>query len=349
MKILNQFAYLLLLQFSITTLFSETVKDRKGAVLADRVKMEQNERWIYNDIEAAFEKAKVQNKPLLVTLRCVPCLACIGMDAEVLLENQTISTLLDQFICVRIINANQLDLSKFQFDYDLSFSVLTFNGDGTLYNRFGSWEHQKDPQNKSTKSFESALEGALALHSKYPANQKKLSGKQGKSISYRTPLDIPGIKGKFREELDWNGQVVRSCVHCHQINDSTRWLERNRRRSLNSQQIYPYPASSILGFVLNEEYPIQVIETKAGSPAQEAGFKPGDIIHEASGQEITSEADFSWVLHHLSSVMDELKIMTQRGKQKGILKINLSEGWKKKSGFVMPLIRYGLACGYAVK
>ena len=78
MKILNQFAYLLLLQFSITTLFSETVKDRKGAVLADRVKMEQNERWIYNDIEASkianefnsqYSHSTDEYAPKMVTLK----------------------------------------------------------------------------------------------------------------------------------------------------------------------------------------------------------------------------------------------------------------------------------------
>jgi hypothetical protein len=39
---------------------------------------------------------------------------------------------------VRVINANSLDLAKFQFDYDLSFSTIFFNADGTVYGRFGS-------------------------------------------------------------------------------------------------------------------------------------------------------------------------------------------------------------------
>jgi hypothetical protein len=33
-----------------------------------------------------------------------------------------------------------------------------FNGDGTVYGRFGSWLHQKDPLNKTTASFRQALE-----------------------------------------------------------------------------------------------------------------------------------------------------------------------------------------------
>ena len=97
-------------------------------------------------------------------------MSCAGIDASVL-EEQELVPLLDQFVCVRIINANALDLARFQFDYDLSFSAILFNGDGTIYGRFGSWLHQKDPLNKTTASFKKALEAGLAIHQGYPANR----------------------------------------------------------------------------------------------------------------------------------------------------------------------------------
>ena len=311
--------------------WSATVKDRQGSVLKDREKMEKSDRWIYNDIDTAFKRSKEQNKPLLVTLRCVPCLACIGMDTEVLLESSRISFLLDQFVCLRIINANKLELSKFQFDYDLSFSVLTFNSDGTLYNRFGSWKHQKDPEDKTTKSFESALKGALALHAEYPKNKARLLGKQGKPHKYKNPLSIPGIKGKFKEELDWNGQVVRSCVHCHQINDSLNWHARDEKLTLEPEQIYPYPSCEILGITLGNEFPLQVEKISSDSPADLAGLKKGDLILQLSGQSITTEADISWALHNTDAFAKEIKILVQRGVRKGILEIKLSPGWKNDS------------------
>src|SRR5678815_2094315 len=121
---------------------AETVKDREGAVRADRAKMENDSHWIYNDWRKGFEEAKATGKPLMVVLRCVPCMSCMGIDAGVLTEPE-LAPLLDKFVRVRVINANALDLSRFQFDYDLSFSTLFFNGDGTVYGRFGSWTHQK--------------------------------------------------------------------------------------------------------------------------------------------------------------------------------------------------------------
>ena len=101
--------------------FGETVKDREGAIRSDKAKMEKSDRWVYNDIAAGFSEAKKSGKPLMVVLRCVPCLACMGMDTGILLENARLSPLLDKFVRVRLINANSLDLQKFQFDYDLSF------------------------------------------------------------------------------------------------------------------------------------------------------------------------------------------------------------------------------------
>lgn len=34
---------------------------------------EQNDLWVYNDIQQAMNEAEKQGKPLFVTFRCVPC------------------------------------------------------------------------------------------------------------------------------------------------------------------------------------------------------------------------------------------------------------------------------------
>ncbi|MGZ8900515.1 MAG: thioredoxin family protein, partial [Limisphaerales bacterium] len=155
------------------------MKDRRGAVLDDRAKMQEDSLWIYNDWQRGFAEAKKSGKPLLVVLRCVPCLACAGIDASVLTEDE-LQPLLQQFVCVRLINANTIDLSLFQFDYDLSFSSMFFNGDGTVYGRYGSWSHQKDSQDRTIAGYKNALESTLAIHKGYPANKAALQGKQGK-------------------------------------------------------------------------------------------------------------------------------------------------------------------------
>ena len=86
----------------------ETAKDREGAVRKDRAALEYDARWIYHDFRAGFAKAKHTGRPLLVVIRCVPCLACAGIDAQVI-EEKTLGSLLDQFVRGRVINASALE------------------------------------------------------------------------------------------------------------------------------------------------------------------------------------------------------------------------------------------------
>jgi len=309
----------------------ETVKDREGALRSDKAKMEKGDRWVYNDVPQGFLEAKKRGKPLMVVLRCVPCLACMGMDASVLLENSRLSPLLDEFVRVRLINANALDLRKFQFDYDLSFSVLFFNGDGTLYGRFGSWEHQKNPQDKTTASLENALKGALDLHRGYPKNRALLTGKQGKPTKYSTPLGIPGLKGKFRDELDWSGQVVKSCVHCHQIEDSLRLEQRDKGRTFSQAMVFPYPAPETIGMEVESSYPLSLKSLVPGSPVHRTGLRPGDLILGAGGQPVISSADLSWVLHHFPDTGGKLELFARRGTRTAVVQAELPSGWRLKS------------------
>jgi len=175
---------------------------------------------------------------LLVVLRCVPCQACAGIDAAVLLEEKDLAPLLNQFVLVRVIDANTLDLELFQFDYDLSFSALFFNGDGTVYGRYGSWRHQKDPQDKTTAGFRRAIEGALALHTGYATNKTALAGKQGLPSRFKTPVEIPTLAAKYKPALDWDGQLAQSCVHCHQVGEALRETFRAKQQPMPDNLIY---------------------------------------------------------------------------------------------------------------
>lgn len=82
---------------------AQAVKDREGAVRQDRAAMEKDARWLYNDFQRGLAEAKRTGKPLLVVLRCVPCLSCAGIDAQVLKQAELdLALLLDQFVCVRV-------------------------------------------------------------------------------------------------------------------------------------------------------------------------------------------------------------------------------------------------------
>ncbi|HEY6227601.1 MAG TPA: Trx7/PDZ domain-containing (seleno)protein, partial [Verrucomicrobiae bacterium] len=327
MKSLCLFAFVGLL--TIGSVFADTVKDREGAVRGDKAAMEKDPRWIYNDWKKGFEQAKWENKPFLVVLRCVPCLACAGIDASVLQEAE-LQPLLDKFVCVRVINANALDLSLFQVDYDLSFSTVFFNGDGTVYGRYGSWTHQKSPQEKTTAGFKKAMEGALALHRKYPANKAELAGKQGEKLPFNDPLEIPQLSGKYKRELDWQGKVVQSCVHCHMVGDAIRSYYRDQTKHVPMEWVYPWPPPETIGLTLAIEDIAKVQSVAANSVAAKAGIKVGDEFTRLNGQPLTSIADVSWVLHRAPDrgVLDATVL--RNGKEQE-MEVHLPADWRMNS------------------
>lgn len=308
---------------------AETVKDREGAVRSDRETMEKSDRWIYNDIARGFAESAKNGKPVLVVLRCVPCMACRGIDASIL-SSQELQPLLDQFNCVRVINANTLDLSKFQFDYDLSFSTLFFNADGTLYGRYGSWQHQRDSSDATTAGYKAALNEALAVHRGYPANKSALEPKQGGPAPFKTPIEIPSLAGKYERDLDWGGKVVKSCVHCHQIGDAFRAWYHDQGKPIPLELIYPMPAPETIGLTLDTQFAATVKDVAADSAAAQAGLRAGDEIVSFNGAPLLSIADFAWAMHRMPDA-GEATLQVRRAGKTTDLKLSLASGWRTKS------------------
>lgn len=307
-----------------------TVKDREGAVRQDRAAMEKGTRWIYNDVEAGFAEAKRTGKPLLVVLRCVPCTSCMGIDQQVASESAELAPLHGQFVCVRLINANALDLARFQFDFDLSFSTLFFNGDGTVYGRYGSWKHQRDPQEKTTAGYQHALEAALAIHRGYPANKAALAGKQGGAMPFRTPVEIPSLSVKYKVDLDWEGKVAQSCVHCHMIGDAIRTSYRDKGQRIPEQWIYPQPAPETIGLALAADHVAKVETVAADSIAARAGVQAGDELVSLDGQPLVSIADVSWALHRAPDA-GKVGAVVKRASGEKAVTFTLPAGWRVRA------------------
>ncbi len=312
--------------------FAETVPDREGAVRKDRATMEKGTRWIYNDVDAGFAEAKKTGKPLLVVLRCVPCMSCMGIDQQVASESAELAPLHAQFVCVRVINANALDLARFQFDYDLSFSTLFFNGDGTVYGRYGSWKHQRDPQEKTTAGYQRALEAVLAIHKGYPANKAALAGKQGLAMPFKTPVEIPSLSARYKIDLDWEGKVVGSCVHCHMIGEAIRTSYRDKGERIPEMWIYPQPAPETIGLTLAADEVARVETVAPESMAARAGIRVGDELVSLGGAPLISAADVSWALHRAPDAGPLAAIVQRPGATKNLVfNLPLTDGWRSKA------------------
>ena len=133
-------------------------QDRDAKVRNDRQTFGASKDWIYNDLDEGVRVAKGSNKPLLVVFRCIPCQACQEFDDDVARRDPIIRDLLDEFVCVRIVQANTIDLTHFQHDFDQSFAAYLMNPDLTIYGRFGTRSERPEYEDVSLEGLRKAME-----------------------------------------------------------------------------------------------------------------------------------------------------------------------------------------------
>jgi serine protease Do len=305
-------------------------QDRETKVRNDRKSVEEAGRWIYNDLPQGIAEAKKTGKPLLVIFRCIPCEACAQLDSQVVAKDSTVQKLLDEFVRVRIVHANGMDLSLFQFDYDQSMAAFFLNADMTIYGRFGTRSDQTESDaDVSVEGFGAALKGALALHKGYPANKALFAAKRGPEVPVKVPEEFPNFKGKYGAKLNYEGKVVQSCIHCHQVGESIRLVNRKPGKPMAEEVLYPYPHPKILGLIMDPKEMARVLEVTPGSPAEKDGFQAGDDILSLSDQPLLSIGDMQWVLHNAKHE-DKLTVEVLRGGKKLKLPLTLAAGWRAR-------------------
>lgn len=303
---------------------------REEKVRGDREKVESDGFWIYNDLPRAFREAEQTGKPIIVVLRCIPCEECVKLDDDLVDSDPSIRPLLEQFVRARQVSTNGLDLDLFQYDTDQSFAVFLLNADGTIYGRFGTRSHRTEwLSDVSLPGMAKALEGALALHADYPANQAELAGKRGKPLEVSSPEQYPALKDKYSDRLDYRGDVVKSCIHCHQIGEAQRSWYRDAGQPIPEEILYPYPHPKIVGLTLDPHQRATVTAVAPDSAAAAAGVIAGDQIASMNGQPLLSIADLQWILHRVPASGSEITLTVNRDGEKRELTLAVDEGWRR--------------------
>lgn len=306
-------------------------QDRDTKVRNDRKTFAESTAWIYNDLNAGIRAAKAANKPLFVVLRCIPCEACQEFDDDVARRDPIIRDMLDRYVCVRIVQANTLDLAHFQGDYDQSFAVFLMNPDLTLYGRFGTRSGRPEEEDISLEGLRKAMVEALKLHEAYEAVRPSLAGKQPRPVRFKTPLDYPSLAGKYNDSIDYVANTAKSCLHCHQVRDAERTWYRGNREPLPDEVLYPYPDPEVLGLKMHPDEMATIEEVAPGSIADRAGLEPGDAITTLDGQPLLSIADLQWVLQNTPASARLTATVRRKGKGEETterMTLDLRDGWR---------------------
>lgn len=333
---------LLLITFVSADCFAQP-KTREDKVREDRERVTADGFWIYNDLPQAFREAGKTGKPILVGLRCIPCEECVKLDDHLVDTDPVIRPLLEQFVCVRVVSTNGLDLSLFQYDTDQSFAMFMLNADRTVYGRFGTRSHRTEWfGDVSLPGLAEALKGALKLHAAYPDNKALLAGKTGAALEFASPEQYPSLRDKYSSRLPAAGEVVRKCIHCHQIGDARRELYRTRGEPIPEKLLFPYPHPRSLGLILDPETRATVSRVVPNSVAAAAGFAAGDQLETLADQPLLSIADLQWVLHNTDPSGAEVPAVVQREGQPVELKLRLKNGWRQQDDIAWRVSSWGL-------
>lgn len=323
---------ILFLLLMLAPLISEEPKKltREEKVRGDREKVLSSGYWIYNDFQKGLAEAKETGKPLVVVLRCIPCEECVKLDEEIMESDPVLRPLLDKYVRVRIVGTNGLDLNLFQYDYDQSFAVFLMNADKTIYGRFGTRSHRTDwTSDVSIEGLAKAMAQGLKLHDNYPQNQALFQGKQGDEPLYPSPEKFPSLKDKYTATLNYEGDVVKSCIHCHQIGDAQKAVFRDQAKPIPDKYLFPYPHPKSIGMIIDPSETNTLKAVTSDSIAAKAGLQADDKLVSLNGQVILSIADIQWVLHHCDDT-DSVAAVVERGDKKIDVSIELPKGWRQQ-------------------
>jgi hypothetical protein len=202
-----------------------------------------------------------------------------------------------------------VDVGRFDFDFDTTFAVLVLNADGQVYSRYGARDSKSAESFVSLPSLETALLRSLDLHGRWQEGRLQLP-EAGPSRSSRSYDFVENIGS-------------RRCIHCHDV-ASGKAIERfdspdfDRLRDI---WIYPEPAS--LGLDLDPDDGT-TLRASSGAAAG-AGLEAGDRIVAVESRPASTYGDIQYALHRLPEPSRHVRLTLADGRH---ITLPLPLGWR---------------------
>ncbi len=207
---------------------------------------------------------------------------------------------------VRIVDMNDVDIAKIQFDYDLVFAVVFMNAHGTVYGRYGGRTPWNAESRVSLAGLKYTMRRVLGAHH-----------------SERRP-PTPAAEPLLARELF---PSKRSCMHCHEVWEGLRNRAR-RNGDFDPRSLFVYPRPENIGLTLQLDAGNRVLSVKENSASAQAGLRAGDEINQIGYHAIFSQADVSWALHQAPET-GKVPIRFTRGVATKRATIRLKQRWKE--------------------
>src|SRR6266550_1820417 len=174
------------------------------------------------DLQKALAESQQTNRPLFVTLRCLPCKQCSAFDKDVMEGGPLLTPLLSQFITVRLTNAKSIDLRMLPIqgyqDLDISWWGYFLSPQGRIYGIFGGKDEVSDATRISPEALATTMKRVLAHH--YDPRREKWDidgpvpdlGSETRSITALAGFEKWSSRGGTQSKKE-------ECIHCHQVSE----------------------------------------------------------------------------------------------------------------------------------
>lgn len=285
----------------------------------------------HTDLAAAMNEARRDNRPLFVTLRCLPCKQCADFDKDVLEGGPLLDPLLRQFVTVRLTDMRPLDLrllpvAQWQ-DLDLSWWGWFLDPAGRVYGVFGGRDEISDTTRISAAALAATLRRVLDHH--YDARRAawNIDGPapllEGPA---RTPVDLAGYASWRRIKPVAAG--ADNCLHCHQVAEILRQPAIDAGRFDKRRDFDDWPFPENVGLTLDRDDGLRVATVRPDSAAARTGLRRGDELAAAGGRRVFSQADFRAVLHQSPRGAARIPVAWRRGAEVMTGDLVVAAGWR---------------------
>jgi hypothetical protein len=238
------------------------------------------------------------------------------------------------FVCLRITRMNDVDLSRFAFDYDLTWMAFFLNAEGHVYSRYGGRDAASAEDLLSAEGLLHTMDQVLRLHRARTGLSRPPAGP-----GPRRADSLPPLAARLQARAD-------ACIHCHHVNEAL-YQERLGKAGGGPDWLWQYPPPENVGLKLDLVRGNEVREVLPGSPAARAGLRPGDRLRRAAGTTVLTAADLRHVLNGLGATA-RLTLTAERGGTVSGFTLDLPAGWRRwdvswrKSVKALQALRIGL-------
>ncbi len=158
------------------------------------------------------------------------------------------------------------------------------------------------------------MESALALH------------RSSLAIPAGNQPEPPQDRPLWIRDLD-AARERRGCIHCHDVKEILR-EEAQAAGVWKSSDLFRYPPTGNVGFLLTVDRGNEVAQVLADSPAKKVGLQSGDLIESLNGHRVRSIADAQFALDK-SPQQGRIRIVWKRAEREMDAELELPAGWRR--------------------